>query len=168
VGGAGIVSNFNPSILGTNRGHDQGATTPPPNNDADGRERASTGGGPPGARVRGQHGQEDTQQRSEVSDYGQAPGMEPDDDLWEQLVHPPQLHCISQASREGINLPHLDIQGELRGELGVQQQHGILQEIWGDSQWEGIVCGPRQRGGDPVTPLTRRLTHQEQHQCDSQ
>jgi hypothetical protein len=81
----------------------------------------STGRGPPGLLVRRQHGQEDTQQRSGVSDYGEAPGMEPDDDLWERLVHPPQLHYISQASREGINLVHLDIQRELGGKLGTQQ-----------------------------------------------
>jgi hypothetical protein len=58
--------------------------------------------------------------------------MEADDDLWEQLVHPPQLHCISQASREVINLLHLDIQGEFGGKLGVQQQQEILQETWGE------------------------------------
>ncbi len=69
--------------MGVNRGHDRDASTPPPDNGADRMERASTGGGPPGAHVRRQHGQEDTQQRSEVSDYGEAPGMEPDDDLWE-------------------------------------------------------------------------------------
>jgi hypothetical protein len=68
------------------------------------------------------------QQRSEVSDYGEALGMEPDDDLWECLVHPPQLHPISQASRELINLLHLDILGELGGKLGMQQQQRILQE----------------------------------------
>jgi hypothetical protein len=48
--------------------------------------------------------------------------MEPDDDLWEHLVHPPQLNHISQASWDVINLPHSDIQGELWGKLGVQQQ----------------------------------------------
>jgi hypothetical protein len=58
-------------------------STPFPNNGADGTERASTGGGPLGVHVRRQHGQEDTQQRSEVSDYGEAPGLEPDGDLWE-------------------------------------------------------------------------------------
>ncbi len=47
--------------------------------------------------VRRQHGQEDTQQRSEVSDNGETPGMEPDDDWWERLVYPPQIHNISQA-----------------------------------------------------------------------
>jgi hypothetical protein len=73
------------------------------------------------------------QQRSEVSDYGEALGMEPDDDLWEQLVYPLQLCCISQASREGINLPDLDIQGEFGGKLGAQQLHETLQEIWGES-----------------------------------
>jgi hypothetical protein len=35
--------NFNPSFLGANRGHDQGAATPPPDNGADGLERVSTG-----------------------------------------------------------------------------------------------------------------------------
>jgi hypothetical protein len=48
---------------------------------------------------------------------------------------------------EGINLPQLDIQGELGGKLGVQQGHGILQETWGESWWEEIVCGLRQEGG---------------------
>jgi hypothetical protein len=89
-------------------------------------ERVSTGAWPPGVHVRRQHGQEDTQHRSELSDNREALGIEPDDDLWEQLVHPPQLHRVSQASREVINLPHLDIQGELGGKLGVQQQHEIL------------------------------------------
>jgi hypothetical protein len=97
-------------------------------------ERASTGGGPPGVRVRRQHGQKDMQQRSEVSDYREAPGMEPDDDLWECLVHPPQLHHISQASWEDINLLHLDIQGGLGDKLGIQQQQGILQETPGESR----------------------------------
>jgi hypothetical protein len=94
--------------------------------------------------------------------------MEPDDDLWGCLVHPLQLHCISKASLEVINLLHLDIQGELGGKLGVQQQQGILQETWGDSWWEQIMRGPRQGGGDPVTPPTRRQTHQEQCQRDAQ
>ncbi len=58
----------NPSVLGTNRGHDQGVTTPPTNNGADGQERVSTGGGPPGARVRGQHGQEYMRQGSGVNE----------------------------------------------------------------------------------------------------
>jgi hypothetical protein len=57
-GGAGIVTNLNPPVLGTNRGHDQGAATPPPDNGADGQGRVSTGGGPPRACVRRQHGQE--------------------------------------------------------------------------------------------------------------
>jgi hypothetical protein len=94
--------------------------------------------------------------------------MEPDDDRKEQLVHPPQLHCTSQASRELINLPQLDIQGELGGKLGMQQQHGILQETWGESRWEEIVCGPQQEGDDSVTPPTRCHTHQEQRQRDAQ
>jgi hypothetical protein len=68
VSGVVIITNFNPSVLGTDRGHDQGVATPPPNNGADGIERASTGGGPPGARVKRQHGQEYTQQRSGVLD----------------------------------------------------------------------------------------------------
>jgi hypothetical protein len=59
--------------------------------------------------------------------------MEPDDDLWGCLKHPLQLHCISDIAREFINLAHLDLQGELGGKLGVQQQQGILQETWGDS-----------------------------------
>jgi hypothetical protein len=57
-GGAGIIMNLNPSVSGVDRGHDQGAATPPPNNGAGRPERVSTGGGPPGARVRRQHGQE--------------------------------------------------------------------------------------------------------------
>jgi hypothetical protein len=81
--------NLNPPVLGTDRGHDQGAATPPPNNDADGQGRVSTGGGPPGVRVRRQHGQEYTQQGSGIHDQGVAPGMEPDDNLWVCLVHPP-------------------------------------------------------------------------------
>jgi hypothetical protein len=54
------------------------------------------------------------------------------------------------------------------GKLGAQLQHGTLQEIWGDSWWEEIVLGPRQGGGDPVTPPTQRWTNQEQHQRDAQ
>jgi hypothetical protein len=84
------------------------------------------------------------------------------------MIHPLQLHHISQASKEVINLPHLDTQGELGGKLDVQQQHGILQETWGESRWEEIVCGPRQEGGDLVTPPTQRRTHQEQRQYDAQ
>ncbi len=167
-GGAGIIKNFNPSVLGANRGHDQGAATPPPGNGADMTERVSTGGGPPGARVRRQHGQEYTQQRSRVLDYGETPGREPDDDLWGRLVHPLQLDCISQSSWEVINLLHLDIKGEFWGEVGMQQQQGILQETWGESRWEEIVCGSRQGGGDPVTPPNRRWTHQELYQHGEQ
>ncbi len=58
-------------------------------------------------------------------------------------MHPMQLDCTFQASREVINLSYLDKQGELGGKLGVQQQQGILQEKWGESQQEEIVCGPR-------------------------
>jgi hypothetical protein len=50
---------------------------------ADGTERASTGAGPPGAHIRRQHEEAYTQQRSEVSDYGEALGMEPDNDMCE-------------------------------------------------------------------------------------
>ncbi len=85
--------NFNPSVLGADRGHDQDVATTPPNNGADRTERASTGGGPPGARVKRQHGQEYMWQRLWVSDYGVALEMEPDDDLQGCLVHPLQLHC---------------------------------------------------------------------------
>jgi hypothetical protein len=154
--------------LGTNRGHDQGTAKPPPNNGADGLEIVSTGGGPPGARVRRQHGQEYTRQRSGVTDHGMALGMEPDDDLWRCLVHPPQLHRIPHIAQEFTNLPHVVIHGELRGKLGMQQQQGILQEIWGESRWEEIVRAPRQGGGDPVTPPTWRRTYQEQRPRDAQ
>ncbi len=34
-GGAGIVMNLNPPVSGADRGHDQGAATPPPDNGAD-------------------------------------------------------------------------------------------------------------------------------------
>ncbi len=103
--------------------------TPPPDNGADGQERVNTGGGPWGAHVRRQHGQEYTQQESGVNDHWEALGMEPD---------------ISHMEQEYINLPHVDIQGELGGDSGVQQQQGILQETWGESQWEAIVRAPRQ------------------------
>jgi hypothetical protein len=53
------------------------------------------------------------QHRSGASNYGEALGMEPDDDLWGCLVHSLQLHVISHSSQEVINLLHLDIQGEL-------------------------------------------------------
>jgi hypothetical protein len=131
-------------------------------NGTDGTERASTGGGPPGVRVRRQLGQEDTQHRLELSGNREALGMEPDENQWEGLVRPLQLHCISQASREDINLPHVDIQGEPGGELGMQQQHRTLQETRGESWWEEIVRRPRQEKGDPVTSLTWHCTHQEQ------
>jgi hypothetical protein len=118
--------------------------------------------------VRRQHGQEYTWQKSVVTDHREALGIEPDDDLCECLVHPPQLHCISHIAQEFINPLHVDIQGELGGKLGVQQQQGFLQETWGESRWEEIVHGPRQGGGYPVTPLTHRRTHHKQHQCDAQ
>ncbi len=69
-------------------------------------------------------------------------------------MHPAQLHRISNIAWKFINLPHVDIQGELRGKLGVQQQQGILQQTWEESLWEKIVSGLRQGGGDLVTPLT--------------
>jgi hypothetical protein len=168
VGWCTDCNGFNPSALNANRGRDQGAATTPPDNGADGPKRVSTGGGPPGARVRRQHGQEYTWQRSGVSDHWEALRMQPDDDQWGCWVHPLQLHHISHIAWEFINIPHLDVQGELGGELGMQQQQGILQETWGDSQWEEIVRGPRQGGGDPVTPPTRHQTHQEQCQRDAQ
>ncbi len=119
-GGAGIVTNLNPPVSGAKRGHDQGAATPPPDNGADGQGRVSTGGGPPGARVRRQHGQEYTWQGSGIHEQGVAPGMEPDDDLWGCLVHPPQLQRISHMTRVHTNLPHVDIQGKPGGDPGVQ------------------------------------------------
>ncbi len=139
-GGAGIVTNLNPPVLGTNRGHDQGTSTSPPDNDADRQGRVSTGGGPAGARVRRQHGQEYTRQRFWIQDQGVAPGMEPEDNQWGCLVHPPQLQCIPQTARVYTNLNHEDIQGEPVGDPGVQQQQGSVQEIWGESRWEEIVC----------------------------
>jgi hypothetical protein len=93
--------------------------------------------------------------------------MEPDDDLWERLVHPPQLQLISHMAREHTNLPHMDIQEELGGDPGVQQQQGSVQETWVESRWEVIVCAPRQREIDPVTPPTQCWTHQEQCQCNA-
>jgi hypothetical protein len=93
-------------------------------------------------RVRRQHGQEYMRQGSRVHDQGLAPEMEPDDDLWGCLVHPPQLQHISHMAREHTNLPHVDIQGELGGDPGVQQQQGPVQETWGESQWEVIVRAP--------------------------
>ncbi len=78
--------------------------------------------------VRRQHGQEYTRQGSGVNDHGEALGMRPDDNLWGCLVHPLQLQCISHMAREHTNLPHVDIQGELGDNSGVQQQQGILHE----------------------------------------
>jgi hypothetical protein len=80
--------------------------------------------------------------------------MEPDDDLWGCLLHPLQLQCISHMAWEYTNLPHVDIQGELGGDLGVQQQQGILQETWKEPRWEALVHAPRQGGVNPVTPPT--------------
>jgi hypothetical protein len=42
----------------------------------------------------------------------------------------------------------MDKEGELGSKLSMQQQQGILQEAWGESQWKEIVGGPRQGGGD--------------------
>jgi hypothetical protein len=80
--------------------------------------------------------------------------MEPDEDLRRCLVHPPQLHDKSHIAREFTNLLCMDIQGEPGGNLGMQQQWGILQKTWGESRWEEIVHAPRREGGDPVTPPT--------------
>jgi hypothetical protein len=73
--------NLNPPVSGADRGDDQGAATSPLDNGADRQERVSTGGGPPGAHVRRQHGQEYTQQGSGIHDQGVAPGMKPDDGI---------------------------------------------------------------------------------------
>jgi hypothetical protein len=59
--------------------------------------------------------------------------MEPDDNLWGGLVHPPQLQPISHMSREHTNLPHIDIQGKPGGDPGVQQQHKGLYRRHGES-----------------------------------
>ncbi len=109
------------------------------NNGADGQRRVSAGGGPPGACVRRQHGQEYTGQGSGIHDQGLAPGMEPDDNLWGCLVHPPQLQHVSHTARGHTNLTHVDIEGEPRGDPGVQQQQGSVQKICGESRWEEIV-----------------------------
>jgi hypothetical protein len=82
-------------------------------------------------------------------------GLEPDDNLWGCLVHPLQLQRISHLAWEHTNLPLVDIQGEPGGNLGVQQQQEIIQEIWGESRWEVILRAPRQGGADPATPLTQ-------------
>jgi hypothetical protein len=78
-------------------------------------------------RVR-RHGQEYMRQGAGLNDKGEVPGMEPDDDLWGCLVHPPQLQCIPHMAWEHTNLPHVDIQGEPGGNPGVQQQQGTVQE----------------------------------------
>ncbi len=129
-GGAGIVTNANPSVLGVNRGHDQDTATPPPNNGADRQERVSTGGEPPGAHVRRKHGQEYMQQGSGVNDHGEAPGIEPDNDQWGYLIHPPQLQHISHMAQEHTNLPHMDVQGSqgatqmCNSNRGLYRRHG--------------------------------------------
>ncbi len=128
--------------MGADRGHDLGAATTPPDNGADRQGRVSTGGGPLGARVRRQHGQEYMQQGSGIHVQGVAPGMEPDDDLCGCLVHPPQLQRISHMARGHTNVTHVDIQGDLGGDPGVQQQQGSVQETWGESPWEEIVRVP--------------------------
>jgi hypothetical protein len=99
---------------------------------------------------------------------GMAPGIEPDDDLWGCLVHPPQLQHVSYMAWEHTNLPHVDIQGELGGDPGVQQQQGPVQEAWGESWWEVIVRVPRQGEVDPATPPNRSRMYQEQHQRNAQ
>ncbi len=113
-------------------------------------------------RVRRQHGQEYMQQGSGIKDQGVAPGMEPEDNLWGCLVHPPQLQCISHTARGHTNLTHEDIQEEPGGDPGVQQQQGSVQEIWGESRWEEIVRVPRQGKVDLATPSSRHQMHQEQ------
>jgi hypothetical protein len=52
------------------------------------------------------------------------------------------------------------IQGEPGGDPGVQQQQGSVQETWGESHWEEIVCVPQQGEVDLATPPTQRRTHQ--------
>jgi hypothetical protein len=74
--------NSNPSVLGANRGHDQGGATPSPDIGTDGQGRVRTGGVPPGAHVRRQHGQENMRQGSGVNDHGETLGIEPDNNLW--------------------------------------------------------------------------------------
>jgi hypothetical protein len=107
--------NLNPFVLGSNRGHDQGASTSPPDNGADRQGKVSTSRGPPGVHVRRQHGQEYMQQGSGIQDQGVALGMEPEDNLWGCLVHPPQLQRVSDTARGHTNLTHKDIQRGTRG-----------------------------------------------------
>jgi hypothetical protein len=77
-----------------------------------------------------------------------APGMEPDDDLWGCLVHPPQLQYTSHMARGYTNLTHMDIQGEPGGDSGVQQQTAT-----------GVCTGDMGRvtvRGDSACSMTRR------------
>jgi hypothetical protein len=53
--------------------------TLPPDNGTDKKEIVSNGGGPPGVHVRRQHGQEDTQRMSKLSNNREALGMELED-----------------------------------------------------------------------------------------
>jgi hypothetical protein len=70
------------------------------------------------------------------------------------------IHCsynvylISNMARGHTNLTHVDIQGEPGGDPGVQQQQGSVQETWGESRWEEIVCVPRQGEVYFITPPT--------------
>jgi hypothetical protein len=85
-------------------------------------------------------------------------------DVW--YIH--RSYNVSHMAREYTNPPHMDIQGELEGNSGVQQQQGTVLETWGESRWELIVFAPQQGGADPATPPTQCWTHQEQHQRDAQ
>jgi hypothetical protein len=94
--------------------------------------------------------------------------MEPDNDLWGCLVHPPQLQRISHTARGHTNLTHVDIQGEPVGDPGVKQQQGSVQETWGESRWEEIVRVPQQGKVDRATSPTQCPTHQEQCRRNAQ
>jgi hypothetical protein len=70
--------------------------------------------------------------------------MEPEDNLWGCLIHRYIHHSynVYLIWQGATNLTHKDIQGEPGGDPGVQQQQGSVQEIWGESRWEEIVCVP--------------------------
>jgi hypothetical protein len=88
--------------------------------------------------------------------------------MWGCLVHSPQLQRISYMAREHTNLLHEDIQGELGGNSGVQQQQGTLQKTWGESRRDLIVHAPRKGAVDPTTSPTQYQMHQEKRQRDAQ
>jgi hypothetical protein len=140
--------------MGANGGRDQGTAILSSDNGTDRSRATSTGGGSPGARVGGHHGQEDMQQVKGLPRIHQLI----------QTVIGEESHLGQQINTEGEQQQQstagLEIQHKMQGEIQDQD--------WGESRWEEIVLHPRVGQEQMSKSMGCRCTHLEQHSRDKQ